>query len=729
MAADVTLRRIGFLLGYDIDERSEQKVESSINGLKNMARTALGAIGIGLSLHGIKNAITQCVSLSSEFEEMENKFNVVFGEMKDEVDEWAKNYSDAIGRNKNDIKQYLADNQNLFVGFGATREQAAELSQNMVTLGMDIASFANLNETESINAFSKALMGETECAKRLGAVLNETTRADAMQTLGMAGKYEALTQLQKMEVNYQAILSQSADAVGDCERSMSSYATAMKQFQGKLKEIKQLVGQFFMPTARKILQLGTMGLVKIRDIVDNINDFSDSIGEAERIIAVFGGTAAASLGTLFAMTNGSQIAGAIANVLKYGKAIGMIGLKALPVVAIILLLALAIDDFVSFMRGGDSVIGRFFDAIGIGSENGRKAIIDGWNKITTFLKDVWNGIKTLASQAFGKISAWWEENGGKIVSSLSKIWDGIKRIWDIKMKLIKKVVEAVFSGLKKFWNKWGASITEYFSIVWNTMLSLIEPFLDALTAVIDFIASVFVGDWKGAWNAIKDFFVALWNGLVNLAIGCLKGIVLIGTEMAKFFGEIADSILTAIDEWIGNVVEDIETGFQEAIDWFESLPKKAFTWGKDIIANLIEGLVGQKKLLSDAVNGIAENISDFLGFSEPKKGELSDFHTYMPDMIDLMIKGIVDGKGKVIDALKGLTGDMSLMARANIVMPYTLATATGSSSVMKNMTQNVNIQNNFNGDRAGQQSSFIAMEKAGDDAVGAMARALAYARW
>ena len=98
----------------------------------------------------------------------------------------------------------------------------------------------------------------------------------------------------------------------------------------------------------------------------------------------------------------------------------------------------------------------------------------------------------------------------------------------------------------------------------------------------------------------------------------------------------------------------------------------------------------------------------------------------MPDMIDLMTKGISAGKAKVRDALGALTGDMSIMAQANVASPTTARTAMGSNSV--SVVQNVNINNKFEGDRAGQQKSAAAMDKAAGDSTGEMARALAYAR-
>ena len=132
--------------------------------------------------------------------------------------------------------------------------------------------------------------------------------------------------------------------------------------------------------------------------------------------------------------------------------------------------------------------------------------------------------------------------------------------------------------------------------------------------------------------------------------------------------------------------------------------------------------------IGDAISGVANKIKSFLGFSVPEDGPLSDFDTYMPDMIDLMVRGINAGKKKVEGALQNLTGDMSVMAKANVVSAGTAQGVAGSSTSNRTVTQNVNITNQFNGDRAGQEKSSAAMDKASDDATSQMARALAFAR-
>ena len=92
---------------------------------------------------------SKCLNAASDVEEMENKFAVVFDGMIDDVDAWASKFSDSIGRNKNEIKTYLADNQNMFVGMGMTREAGAEMSEQLVSLALDLASFNNLNEADA----------------------------------------------------------------------------------------------------------------------------------------------------------------------------------------------------------------------------------------------------------------------------------------------------------------------------------------------------------------------------------------------------------------------------------------------------------------------------------------------------------------------------------------------------------------------------------------------------
>lgn len=724
----MTIRDIGILFGYKVDQASEKKVEGSIKSLKSMASKVLGAVGITLSVAGAKSAIDGCVEVASSIEEMQNKFDVVFGDMRNEVDKWAQEYSDAIGRNKNDIKTYLADQQNLLVGFGMTRQAGAEMAEQMTSLALDLASFGNMDETASVNAMTKAVMGESEAAKTLGAVLNDSTRAQAMATLGLKGTYDKLDQLTKMQVNYQAILQQSPDAIGDCQRSLDSYESTKKRYIAKLKEIKTIVGQFFLPTYQKILSIGAKGLTMIRDWLQKLTELTDKLGGSQRVLAIL---TAAFTAMLVAM-NLKKIGAAITGFTKLARAIGLGHGKALAFFAVFLLLALVIEDFISFMRGDKSLLGTMLEQAGVDCEKLRQNIIGVWTKIKQAIGYIGEGIRNVVVPIFEGIRTAAVVAFEKIQQAVAKVAPGIAQFF-----------ESLSSGKvdKKAWTDIGESIGRIAVGVVAVIAAVkgISAIFGVITTVISVVKAV-ISVIKLAFVVVKSIITVIKVvGAVISVLASAFGPVILAIATAIAIGvllwknwdkirEAAGNLLEGIKTTIGNVRDAIVSGFQAAIDWITSLPAEALKWGSDIIDGIVSGIQSAVGRVGEAVKGVADKIKSFLGFSEPEDGPLSDFHTYMPDMIDLMASGITSGKKKVKDALEGMTGEMSVIAKANVVSKATGRGATGGTTGGRTVTQNVNINNQFNGDRAGQQKSSEAMDKAAGDATGEMARALAFAK-
>ena len=724
----MTIRDIGILFGYKVDQASEQKVEGSIKSLKSMASKVLGAVGITLSVAGIKSAIDGCVEVASSIEEMQNKFDVVFGDMRNEVDKWAQEYSDAIGRNKNDIKTYLADQQNLLVGFGMTRQAGAEMAEQMTSLALDLASFGNMDETASVNAMTKAVMGESEAAKTLGAVLNDSTRAQAMATLGLKGTYDKLDQLTKMQVNYQAILQQSPDAIGDCQRSLDSYESTKKRYIAKLKEIKTIVGQFFLPTYQKILSIGAKGLTMIRDWLQKLTDLTDKLGGSQRVLAIL---TAAFTAMLVAM-NLKKIGAAINGFTKLARAIGLGHGKALAFFAVFLLLALVIEDFISFMRGDKSLLGTMLERAGVDCEKLRQNIVGVWTKIKQAIGYIGEGIRNVVVPIFEGIRTAAVVAFEEIQQAVAKVAPGIAQFFK---ELSSGKVD------KKKWTDIGESIGRIAVGVVAVIAAVkgISAIFGVITTVISVVKAV-ISVIKLAFVVVKSIITVIKVvGAVISVLASAFGPVILAIAAAIAIGvllwknwdkirEAAGNLLEGIKATIGNVRDAIVTGIQAAIDWITSLPAEALKWGSDIIDGIVSGIQSAVGRVGEAVKGVADKIKSFLGFSEPEDGPLSDFHTYMPDMIDLMASGITSGKKKVKDALEGMTGEMSVIAKANVVSKATGRGATGGTTGGRTVTQNVNINNQFNGDRAGQQKSSEAMDKAAGDATGEMARALAFAK-
>lgn len=714
-------------IGYTVDKASEQKAQSSIKGIEDLAKKALGFIGVSLSVAGATSFIKSCVSAASQVEEMQNKFDVVFQGINEEVDAWAENYADAINRNKNDIKTYLADQQNLLVGFGMTRQEGAELSKQMTTLALDLASFANLDEKSSVDAMTKAVMGESEAAKRLGAVLNESTRAQAMETLGLKGKYDALDQLSKMQVNYQAILQQSPDAIGDCERSMGSYESTMRGFNSKLKELKELIGQFFMPVAKKILDIGTKGIIKLREAITKFKDFADRVGGAERLLKFL----AVTIGAVMAVLKFDKIKKGLSDIVTL---LTKINLKTLAIVAGIILLALIVEDFISFMQGKESVLGDLLSANGIDPEEVRAKIKKIWESVKTtfgkikdFLKTTWENIKSTAKSIWEPISNFFKENGDDIKNKLQRVWNAIKTIvvtvWNVikstivqRLQDIKAVMSPILDAIKNFWDKWGENIKSAAARHFQGALANISSILNIIVSVFEAFASLLTGDWNGLWESIKNILSEAWNIIKNS------------------FQTLWDTVNQLTGGKLGQLKNTIVNGFNAAINWIKSLPAQAYQWGVDMIQGIIDGITSMIDTVVSTVKNVATKIGEFLHFSRPDKGPLRDYEQWMPDFMGGLADGINKAKSKVVGAVKGLAGNMSLGdVVANVTgfasrgaFGATARTAGNTTNSRKVINQKVEFNNQFYGDRAAQLNTASTMQRGAADATAELARALAY---
>lgn len=371
------------------------------------------------------------------------------------------------------------------------------------------------------------------------------------------------------------------------------------------------------------------------------------------------------------------------------------------------------------------------------------ALVTAWNTIQSILVGVWNVIKAVATTIFGGLQTFWQNHGEQITEALVNVWNIIKNVLTAVWTIISTIARTIFNGLKAFWDTWGNTILTAISGVWEVIKAVFSTAFNVIADLFAVFAALFSGDWGALWENVKQLVSDIFGGIVNIVSTILSAvwnvISSIFTTIWNFISGVAQNIwnaittaftniLTGITTTVTNIKDAIVNGFTAAIDWIKSLPAQALQWGADIINGIVNGIKSAIGAVGDAVKGVADKIKSFLGFSEPDEGPLSDFHTYMPDMIDLMSKGITAGKEKVRKALEGITGDMSVVANANVASPRTAAAAAGTSQISKSVVQNVQINNEFNGDRAGQQKSATAMDKAAKDSTAELARGLAYAR-
>ena len=165
--------------------------------------------------------------------------------------------------------------------------------------------------------------------------------------------------------------------------------------------------------------------------------------------------------------------------------------------------------------------------------------------------------------------------------------------------------------------------------------------LDAAIAIILALASGLIDALPRLLEKVPEIIGNLVKALIDAAPKLLEAALQIILKLAEGLG----SFFYKITEKGREIVDSIKAGFQEKLDG-------AREWGSDLIQNFVDGLKAKWEDLKSSVRGIAQTVKDLLGFSEPKEGPLSNFHTFAPDMMMLFAKGIRDNEYLVEDQLK-----------------------------------------------------------------------------
>ena len=144
----------------------------------------------------------------------------------------------------------------------------------------------------------------------------------------------------------------------------------------------------------------------------------------------------------------------------------------------------------------------------------------------------------------------------------------------------------------------------------------------------------------GVGKLLEAFATDILPMIVDILIQNLPAIIDTGF---KILGSLVVGIVKALPQLVKVAPQIVSTLYNSLKDAIKS----AWTWGKDLVSNFIGGILDSIPSLEDVVGGMAQKVKDFIGFSEPKEGPLSNFHTYAPDMMDLFIKGIKDNEDRL----------------------------------------------------------------------------------
>lgn len=229
---------------------------------------ALNVAAVAITFRKIGHFIAQAVTESNKYQEDLNLFTVALGQYAAEAQNYAEKVSDVMGI---DPAQWLRNQgviNTLLTGFGDTAERAQLMSQNLTQLGYDISSFFNISIEDAMQKLQSGISGELEPLRRLGYDLSQARLEQTALNLGIKESVANMTQAEKAELRYYAIMTQVTTAQGDMARTLEAPANQLRILQAQLTQAARAIGNIFIPALNAILPYAIAVVQVIREIAN-----------------------------------------------------------------------------------------------------------------------------------------------------------------------------------------------------------------------------------------------------------------------------------------------------------------------------------------------------------------------------------------------------------------------------------------------------------------------------
>ena len=293
------------------------------------------------------------------------------------------------------------------------------------------------------------------------------------------------------------------------------------------------------------------------------------------------------------------------------------------------------------------------------------------------VKTVWTNanaaIDATMSQISSGITSGWKTIVSTIKPALESIrniimttWKAVSSVISAALDGIKKIVTAVWTALKNLIKTGQLDIKSVVTTTWETVSGVVRTAVNAIKSVVQAVWDAMPDTVRSAMNRVKDAVLSIWDGIKN--------------GIGDRLGGVRDAVVNAMNAVYNAVMDKVNS---------------SWSWGRDLMQNLINGITYMLGSLINTVADVARSIWEYLHFSVPEKGALTDVEEWMPDFMNGLAKGINKSKKYVEAAVSGVADAMTLTMQSGLNVDM-----DGISGAMMDGSPAGTVINNYNNDNS-----------------------------
>ena len=482
------------------------QISGQMGGLKSVLGKISGLIAAAFAVREVARFGAACIELGSDVAEVQNVVDVSFGGMAYKMEEFAATAITSFGMSTLAAKKTGSTYMAMARGMGVAEDAASDMAIALTGLSGDVASFFNLDQEQAAYKLRSIFTGETEALKDLGVVMTQANLQQYAMTHGMNSNLQAMSQAEKVALQYSFVVDSLKLAAGDFARTQGSWANQTRILAMQWQEFMSVIGQALTTVLLPVVKMLNTIVAALINMANTFNSVISSLfGGKNTQIKSAGAMADANAGIAASAADAADNEQALADA---AAAAGKAAKNA----------TLGIDEL-NVVQQDTSTGGGSGSTGGTGGGGGSTG----------------GALDTAVTEETGAL----EENLQRFVDKVLQLWAPLKEIsfdnlataFDTLTTALEPITSSIFAGLEWAWYNLFVPLAQW------TIEDALPVFLEGLAAALDVL--------NAAIEAMQPAREWLWNNFLK--------------PLAEWTG---DAILKAL--------QMVRDGLQGVSDWINS---------------------------------------------------------------------------------------------------------------------------------------------------------------
>ena len=430
------------------------------------------AVGAGIALAGIGAGAYAAVDAASDLQQAQGAVSAIFGENADAISTLGEDAAQRLGLAQTEYGNLTSLLGSQLQNMGIAADELVPKTDELVTLGADLAATYGGSTADAVSAVSSLLKGERDPIERYGVSIKQADIEAQKLAMGLDGLEGEAAKQADTTATLALLYEQTSSAAGMFASEADTLAGAQARADATWQDSVATLGEQLLPI--------------MTDVTNGLSGLATWVGENTGLVTGLAIGIGVLAGGILAISTAMKVYQAVQTVQTAVQWAQNAAWLSSPVTWIVLAVVALIAAIILLWLNWEQVWQWMLDAAA--------AVAAWWQETWDGIAEWWNGL-------LAGIGEWWNTLWGETVPAA-----------------IDMAVGWITDAWNGYWGWWGDALGAA-GEWWNDLWAGAGDFIGG---VVDGIASVWQGlvDWFfDAWASVGDFISDIFGGINDAIAG------------------------------------------------------------------------------------------------------------------------------------------------------------------------------------------------------------------